>query len=105
LEESDIPDALKIIIFRVLQESFNNIAKHSRADHVELSLKKSEGKIELVISDNGIGLDGGAKKAGKASEGGLGLTSMRERAELSGGSFSIRQKKGKGTTVQASWPT
>ncbi|MFH1490438.1 MAG: sensor histidine kinase, partial [Pseudomonadota bacterium] len=105
LKENDVPDSLKIIIFRVLQESLNNIAKHSRAGHVELSLKKTDGKIELVISDNGIGIDNGLKKSGKGKEGGLGLTSMRERTELSGGSFSIRQKKGKGTTVQASWPT
>ena len=104
LEDKDVPGPLKIIIFRVLQESFNNIAKHSRADLVNLSLRRSKGKIELSITDNGVGFDEGHVLSEKPSEGGLGLASMKERAELSGGAFSIQPKKGSGTTVRASWP-
>ena len=104
IEENDVPDPLKIVIFRVLQESLNNIAKHSRANLVRLSLKGTDGKIELTIKDSGVGFQLEGVPSEEQSERGLGLASMKERTELSGGSFSIRSKKGEGSTVHASWP-
>ena len=104
LEETDIPDALKIVIFRVTQEGMNNIAKHAKADLVQLSLGKMDGRIELVLKDNGHGFDLKKVLASESTKRGLGLTSMRERTELSGGSFGIESAEGKGTTVRASWP-
>jgi len=104
IEEHDIPDSLKIVMYRVLQESFNNIAKHSHATLVRLSLKGADGKIELAIDDNGVGFDVEQVLSGEQSKRGIGLASMRERAELSGGSFSVESHKGAGTTVRASWP-
>jgi PAS domain S-box-containing protein len=104
LEETYIPDALKIVIFRVTQEGMNNIAKHSKADLVHLSLRKMDGRIELVLKDNGQGFDLKKVLGSESTKRGLGLTSMRERTELSGGSFNIESSKGKGTIVRASWP-
>ena len=89
---------LKAVIFRILQEALNNIAKHSKASLVSLSLKKKDDRVELKIEDNGTGFDLESIKKG------LGLGSMRERAELSGGSFDIESVKGKGTLIRASWP-
>ena len=103
LEEKDIPNALKIVIFRVTQEGMNNIAKHSKADLVHLSLRKMDGRIELVLKDNGQGFDLKKVLASESTKRGLGLTSMRERTELSGGSFAIESAEGKGTTIRASW--
>lgn len=102
LEESDIPPALKIVIFRITQEGMNNIAKHSKAHLVHLSLRKMDGRIRLILEDDGQGFN--LKKELRSDNRGLGLTSMRERTELSGGSFSIESTEGKGTTVRASWP-
>jgi len=76
----------------------NNTAKHSKATLVSLSLKKEGDRLKLVIEDNGIGFD--FKSAPK----GLGLGSMRERAEFSGGSFDLKSVVGKGTIIRASWP-
>jgi PAS domain S-box-containing protein len=104
IEEDDVPDSLKIIIFRVLQESFNNIAKYSQAELVRLSLKGSDGKIDLAIHDDGVGFDVDNVLSGGKLNTGLGLTSMRERAALSGGSLVIESQKGAGTAVKASWP-
>jgi PAS domain S-box-containing protein len=104
LEESDIPNALKIVIFRVTQEGMNNIAKHSKADLVRLFLRKMDGRIELVLKDNGQGFDLKKVLASESTKRGLGLTSMRERTQLSGGSFAIESTEGKGTTIRASWP-
>ena len=64
---------------------------------------KRENTIELKIQDNGLGFDMDAA-LGRSYEGGLGLTSMRERTELSGGSFAMQSALGKGTAIHASWP-
>lgn len=104
LDEMDIPDSLKIIIFRVIQEAMNNIAKHSKADRVKMLLRKPEGRLEVVLQDNGQGFDLEKTLARGGLERGLGLSSMRERVELSGGSFHIESTGGKGTLVRASWP-
>jgi PAS domain S-box-containing protein len=98
IKEEEVPEFLKIAFFRVMQEALNNIAKHSEADSVRLLLRKVEDTIELTVEDNGIGFD--LETAGK----GMGLTSMRERTELSGGTFRVESAPGRGTTVRASWP-
>ena len=98
ISEDQVPDLLKTPIFRISQEAMNNIAKHSKASLVTLDLRERNGTIELTIQDNGQGFD--LETAGR----GMGLSTMRERAELSGGSFTIESAEGKGTTVRASWP-
>jgi len=102
--EDEIPDPLKIVIYRISQETLNNVAKHSQAGVVHFCLKKTDSVIELVINDNGEGFEMEDILSGDPSGRGLGITSMRERTELSGGSFSIETRKGSGTTVQSSWP-
>jgi len=103
IEEHKVPDSLKIVIYRVLQEALNNIAKHSKAAVVLLFLRKTDQKVQLVIRDSGQGFDLEETYSRKGTARGLGLDSMRERTELSGGSFSIESNKGKGTTIRASW--
>jgi len=60
--------------------------------------------MELVLQDNGRGFNLEEVHSRRATVKGLGLTSMRERADLSGGSFDIESVNGKGTTIIASWP-
>jgi len=85
-------------MFRISQEALTNIARHSGASLVDLALQKAGGRVELTIQDNGRGFrpDEIVK--------GLGLSTMRERAELTGGTFSVESAQGKGTTIRASWP-
>jgi signal transduction histidine kinase len=75
----------------------NNIAKYSKASLVNLSLKKRDAQIGLTIQDNGQGFDLETVRKG------MGLSTMKERAQLSGGSFSLETAKGKGTIVLVSW--
>lgn len=103
VEERDVPDALKTVVFRVLQESFNNVAKHSRADRVRVSLNSSNGSLRLEIADNGMGFDPDQGLALRDS-GGIGLQSIRERTRLSGGSFELRTGLREGTHIRVSWP-
>ncbi len=104
LEEEDVPDPLKIVIYRVMQEALNNIAKHSRTKAVHLALRRTDSRVEMEIKDNGVGFDPEEVFSRNASERGLGLFSMKERTELSDGRFSIKASKGAGTTIRASWP-
>lgn len=103
IEEGDVPEALKIVIYRVLQEALNNIAKHSKANLVRLCLKKQGDALELCVEDNGLGFNLADELARDASKRGLGLASMKERTETSGGSFSVTSVPGKGSSLRASW--
>ncbi len=96
IEEHEVPGSLRTVIFRVLQEGLNNIAKHSRAGRVSLSLQKEGTEIQLAIQDNGRGFD--PDKVVK----GFGLSTMRERAELSGGIFTIKSGEER-TIIRAHW--
>jgi signal transduction histidine kinase len=102
-QEDEISNPVKTVIYRVLQEAFNNISKHSQTALVNIFLQKKEGAIELTIQDHGQGFDINAVLSQKNYEKGLGLSGMRERTHLSGGSFSIESSRGIGTTIRASW--
>ncbi len=104
IQEKDVAPPLKIVAFRVTQEAMNNIAKHSEADLVRLSLRERDDRMELVIQDNGRGFDLRKALSQDSMQRGLGLSSMRERTELSGGKLVIESAEGKGTIVRASWP-
>jgi PAS domain S-box-containing protein len=101
--EEEVSKDLKVNIFRIAQEALNNIAKHSKAEWVDISLRNDGGGIGLVVSDDGVGMDPDrVEQTGAPAT--LGLTSMRERAELTGGNFSIESASGEGTTIRAFWP-
>jgi len=103
IREREISDTLKTIMFRVLQEAMNNIAKHSNADIVRVYLGKTDISTNMVIEDNGRGFDKARLLSEKSVEKGFGITGMKERTELSGGSFSVDSALGEGTVVRASW--
>jgi PAS domain S-box-containing protein len=104
LNEHEIPEPLKIVIFRVAQEALNNGAKHSCGSRVHVSLEKKRGRIQLSVRDDGIGFDEHSAQKSWSSGGGFGLASMKERTELSGGTFHLETRPGHGTTIKASWP-
>lgn len=104
IKEAEIPEPLKIVIYRVCQEALNNISKHSEADEVEISMGNNKKTVMLIIRDNGRGFDLRELRSEKKSRSSLGLESMKERVELSGGSFTIASNKAKGTTIKAIWP-
>ena len=104
VSEDDISEPLKIVIYRIVQESLNNISKHSQAKNVLLKLEKTGDRIELTVTDDGVGFDPGEADSLKASRGSMGLAGMRERADLSSGILEIHSEKGKGTVVRAHWP-
>lgn len=103
IRENDISSPLKTVIYRILQEALNNVAKHSQADMVQLSLQKTVKGVKLTVHDNGTGFDLTQAISLTPSRRGFGLASMRERAELSGGRFSIKSSAGNGTVIRVVW--
>jgi signal transduction histidine kinase len=104
IEEDKVPKPLKIVIYKLLLEALNNIVKHSGANLVRLSLRRTEGNLEMSVKDNGHGFNLKEILSRESHASGLGLASMKERVEVFGGSFEIWSNKGKGTTILASWP-
>ncbi len=102
IDEEEIPEELKIVLFRIIQEALSNIAKHSKAEWVDLSLRKNDENIRLTISDDGVGMDLDYILQTSTAKS-LGLTGMKERAELTGGSFSLESTPGEGTSVRVVW--
>ena len=95
-----LPADVARCVFRVVQESLQNILRHSGAKEGQVELAVHDGYIRLVVSDAGKGFD--LERARNA--GGLGLLSMRERVRLSRGSLEIRSKPGHGTQVELTIP-
>jgi signal transduction histidine kinase len=103
--DSELSDKLKVVIFRVVQEVLENIARHSKASQVDVILTRQNDDVELSVQDNGIGINLEEVLTVDDSLRGMGLSGMRERVKLVGGTFRIDGKKGKGTRIHASWPT
>ncbi len=89
------------VIYRVAQESLQNIAKHSQATHVNLCLRSADEYVRLSVSDDGAGFC--AETAVKKPMS-FGLAGMRERAALLGGTLVLRSAPGKGTSVILQMP-
>lgn len=92
----------EVVLFRVLQESLNNVRKHARADTVTVVLSFREARVTLSVADDGSGFD--VVRRPEDGEDGFGLRSMRERAGAAGGSFSIVSKPGAGTRLRITLP-
>ena len=102
--EEQIPDLLKTVVFRIIQEALNNIGKHSQAGQIKIHLARKDLRLQLDIRDNGVGFKFKHLPASDGFTRGMGLTGMKERAELSGGTLMIISQPGKGTRIQAIWP-
>jgi len=104
VSEQEISADLRLVIFRIVQEALNNAAAHSKANCARVSLIIENGYIKLDVGDNGTGFDVSQAMSLACENSGLGLMSMKRRAELSGGSFEIASSEDGGTFVRVRWP-
>lgn len=103
-EERDLGETMKIAVFRIIQESLNNIVKHSHATHVNIHLQFEQQNVRINVRDNGIGFDLDAVKLRHTSRPSLGIAGMEERAALLGGTLCVQSRPGSGTEVEALIP-
>jgi signal transduction histidine kinase len=97
LRDQRLPATLELGLYRVALEAINNVARHAHAASAEVSLRMVGGAVELVMSDDGVGII-------QPYVSGLGITSMRSRVQALGGSFDIAPGPGGGTRLTAHVP-
>jgi signal transduction histidine kinase len=97
----DVRPEFAIHVYRIVQEALSNIGRHSGSDRAEVRLRCAGDGVELEIEDHGGGLPG---DAGRTIDSGLGLVSMRERAELMGGQFRLQRPSHGGLAVEVRVP-
>jgi two-component system NarL family sensor kinase len=100
--ERNVPDHLKVDIFRIVQDALGNVAQHSQATVVRLSLHEKDDELRLAIEDNGKGFD--TELALRSSDTSVGLLSIGRRVRATAGRFVLESRPGRGTRVTAAWP-
>lgn len=96
--EKRLPADTEALLFRISQEALTNCAKHARARAVDIGVNRRNCRTVLTIADDGIGFDPSLVGSGERDPG-LGLLTMRERAEFAGGQLQIESGRGRGTRV------
>jgi signal transduction histidine kinase len=101
VRDDEVPARLATTIFRSLQELLNNVARHARARRVDVGLRLEGTRIVLEVRDDGVGPQGSAHEA-RVGEG-QGMRNLRERAQLTGGTFELAAGSPQGAVAQVSW--
>jgi len=102
--EHELDEAVKITVFRIIQEALNNIIKHADALNAKVELLFEEKSVHILVRDDGVGFDLDRVKLAHSSRPSLGLAGMEERAALLGGMVAIQSRPGYGTEVEALIP-
>lgn len=92
------------MIYRIVQESLNNMVKHAQASHFELKIEKKSGRVFLIVKDNGKGFNAEEILGQVCAERGMGLTAMAERARILRGTLDVESAPGQGTTIMVTVP-
>jgi two-component system, NarL family, sensor kinase len=100
-----LPEHLETALYRIAQESLQNVMKHASAQNVEIRLKVSSGTVLLEVSDDGVGFDpASVPESESPGSGGYGLSGMLQRAELLGGRLEVDSAPGRGSTLRVRVP-
>jgi signal transduction histidine kinase len=94
-----LPVEMETSIYRIIQESLTNIARHAQASTASVMIDRRRSSVRLIVEDNGVGLD--LKAVGGKS---LGLQGIRERAALFNGRLTIESQPGQGTSLFVELP-
>jgi two-component system sensor histidine kinase UhpB len=94
------PDAeMEITLFRIAQEALTNVAKHAHATRAQIELDQTDDRCRMTVRDDGVGIVGAGRERP-----GLGMVTMRERAQAVGGDFEVRNAPGGGAYITVEIP-
>jgi signal transduction histidine kinase len=103
-EADGLPADMEVAIYRILQETLNNVRKHAHATHVEVLAQFTPGEVKLTVQDNGQGFEVPEALTDFASDGSFGMMGLQERARLFGGNIFVQSTPKQGTIVQLTIP-
>ena len=98
-----LPDEVAVNLYRIVQESLSNIARHAKAQQVSISLERTDTGLQLSIQDDGQGFVAPESWHHLANDGHFGLVGIGERAQLIGGEWGVQTEPGQGTTIWVYW--
>jgi signal transduction histidine kinase len=107
----DVPSDLALapdveaLLFRIGQETMRNVVSHAGAEHVQVGVSQTDGRVRMVVSDDGRGFDATAANGAPSPEGHFGLRAMQSLTEDAGGTFAVRSHPGEGTSVEVEVPS
>jgi signal transduction histidine kinase len=101
IDEVELPAPIALLLYHIAREGVMNALKHAQASNMWLTVKKDGDEVELVLRDDGVGFDVEAPEP----EGHYGMTIMRERAAVGGGTLEMSSVPGKGATITVRFPT
>jgi two-component system, NarL family, sensor kinase len=104
LDDVEVPDHIEIALYRIAQETLQNVVKHAAADRISIRLGSDPAGVRLEVTDDGVGFSPDEASEPVGDDGGFGLASVRERAELIGGTLRVATRPGEGTTVTVTAP-
>jgi signal transduction histidine kinase len=98
------PSQAEILMYRILQESLNNVAKYAEATQISASIKKVDDSVSFILEDNGKGFNVEEALSRDISKRGLGLAALLERVRMLGGTLQIKSQEGVGTRISFNIP-
>ena len=101
VDDVDLPAPIALLIYKIAGEGLMNALKHAQASDFWITVRGDEEFLELQLRDNGVGFDSSLP----GPEGHFGMTMMRERAQIGGGTFEVFSVPGQGTTITVRFPT
>ena len=102
--ERRLPEEVELELFRITQEAMRNVWRHSQATRAEITVEFDQSKTRTTVSDNGKGFEIPPKINDLTRNGKLGLTGMQERAQLIGGTLTVKSQTGKGSSITVEVP-
>ena len=103
--ERRLPEEVELELFRITQEAMRNVWRHSQATRAEITVEFDQSKTRITVSDNGKGFEIPPKINDLTRNGKLGLTGMQERAQLIGGTLTVKSQPGKGSSIAIELPS
>jgi two-component system sensor histidine kinase DegS len=97
-----LPSQIEVAIFRIVQEALMNVSKHAHANHAQVSIEVNGDVVSVMVEDDGSGFNADDSTLNDPKF--RGLTTMRQRAEMFGGQFSIDTTPGRGTRMMVNLP-
>jgi len=102
--EHRLSEEVELVLFRITQEAMRNVWRHSQAIEAEIIVEFDESKIRVSVSDNGRGFSLPETITDLARDGKLGLAGMQERAQLIGGTLTVKSEPGRGSSISVELP-